>query len=138
MCIVDPVSDIPKYNVYFDRATMVNGAVKQGDNVLITGIGGGVALTALQLCVARGANVYVTSGGEDKIRKAVALGAKGGVSYKAGAFSLHTPPLFSADGANRGLAQTARWTAEEERRVRTQRSYRCGRRGHHGQDVRHP
>lgn len=66
---------------------MVNGAVKQGDNVLITGIGGGVALTALQLCVARGANVYVTSGVEDKIRRAVALGAKGGVSYKAGASS---------------------------------------------------
>lgn len=69
-----------------DRATMVNGAVKQGDNVLITGIGGGVALVALQLCVARGANVYVTSGNQDKIRKAVELGAKGGVSYKAGAF----------------------------------------------------
>ena len=65
---------------------MVNGAVKPGDNVLITGIGGGVALVALQLCVARGANVYVTSGSQEKIRKAVELGAKGGVSYKAGAF----------------------------------------------------
>lgn len=83
---------------------MVNGAVKQGDNVLITGIGGGVALTALQLCVAHGANVYVTSGGEDKIRKAVALGAKGGVSYKAGEPSLYPPTLCSADGADRRLA----------------------------------
>ena len=67
------------------RATMINGAVQRGDNVLITGIGGGVALLALQLCVAKGANVYVTSGGEDKIRRAVELGAKGGVSYKASA-----------------------------------------------------
>ena len=64
---------------------MVNGAFQAGDNVLITGIGGGVALLALQLCVAKGANVYVTSGSEDKIRRAVELGAKGGVSYKASA-----------------------------------------------------
>lgn len=65
---------------------MINGAVKAGDNVLITGIGGGVALTALQLCVAQGAKVYVTSGSEDKIRRAVELGARGGVSYKASMF----------------------------------------------------
>ena len=64
---------------------MINGAVQPGDAVLITGIGGGVALTALQLCVARGARVYVTSGSADKIRRAVELGAKGGVSYKDGA-----------------------------------------------------
>ena len=61
---------------------MVNAQVKKDQNVLITGIGGGVALIALQLAVAIGANVYVTSGNEEKIRKAVALGAKGGVNYK--------------------------------------------------------
>lgn len=36
----------------------------------------------LQLCVALGANVWVTSGDERKISKAVELGAKGGVIYK--------------------------------------------------------
>ena len=61
---------------------MVNGAVKKGDNVLVTGVGGGVAILALQLAVAAGANVYVTSGSEEKIHKAVELGAKGGVNYK--------------------------------------------------------
>lgn len=66
-----------------NRAAIVNGAVKKGDNVLITGIGGGVALLVLQICLAQGANVYVTSGSEDKIHKAIELGAKGGVSYKA-------------------------------------------------------
>lgn len=64
------------------RATVVNAGVKKGDNVLITGIGGGVALLALQICLARGANVYVSSGSEEKISKAVGLGAKGGVNYK--------------------------------------------------------
>ncbi|KAG9038785.1 hypothetical protein FRB95_014334 [Tulasnella sp. JGI-2019a] len=65
------------------RAVFVKGLVASGQNVLITGIGGGVALTALQLCVAAGANVYVTSSSEEKIKRAVdEFGAKGGVNYK--------------------------------------------------------
>ncbi|KAG6872132.1 hypothetical protein C0995_012669 [Termitomyces sp. Mi166 len=64
------------------RAAVVNGQVSSGQNVLITGIGGGVALLALQICIAKGASVYVTSGSQDKIQKAIALGAKGGVNYK--------------------------------------------------------
>jgi NADPH:quinone reductase-like Zn-dependent oxidoreductase len=68
------------------RATMVKLADIMGEpngkNVLITGIGGGVAIMALLFCVAKGMNVYVTSGGQDKIQKAVEMGAKGGVSYK--------------------------------------------------------
>ncbi|KAE9408346.1 NAD(P)-binding protein [Gymnopus androsaceus JB14] len=64
------------------RATMINAAVQRGQNILITGIGGGVALVALQLAVAQGASVYVTSGSQEKIDKAIALGALGGASYK--------------------------------------------------------
>ncbi|KAJ7441654.1 NAD-P-binding protein [Mycena galericulata] len=64
------------------RAVSVLADVKAGQNVLIPGIGGGVALVALQLCVALGASVYVTSGDARKIDKAVKLGAKGGASYK--------------------------------------------------------
>ncbi|KAH9930680.1 NAD(P)-binding protein [Fomitopsis serialis] len=65
------------------RASVVNARVDKGDNVLITGIGGGVALLAMQICLAHGANVYVSSSSEDKIRQAVSLGAKAGVNYKA-------------------------------------------------------
>jgi len=64
------------------RAAIVNGRVESGQNVLITGIGGGVALIAMQICIAKGASVYVTSGTEEKIQKAIALGAKGGASYR--------------------------------------------------------
>lgn len=64
------------------RAAVVNGNVQAGHTVLITGIGGGVALTAMQLCLAIGASVYVTSGHLEKIHKAVQAGAKGGVNYK--------------------------------------------------------
>ena len=69
---------------------MINARVERGHNVLITGIGGGVALLALQLCVAKGANVYVTSGNEEKIRKAVALGAKAGFNYKNSKYLVFT------------------------------------------------
>ncbi|KAG0347733.1 hypothetical protein BG004_007071 [Podila humilis] len=64
------------------RAVFTKGQVSKGQNVLITGIGGGVALMALAFCVAAGANVYVSSSDDAKILKAVRLGAKGGVNYK--------------------------------------------------------
>jgi NADPH:quinone reductase-like Zn-dependent oxidoreductase len=68
--------------MYRTRAAIVNAEASKDQNILITGIGGGVALLAMQLCLAKGANVYVTSGSEEKIRKATSLGAKGGVNYK--------------------------------------------------------
>ncbi|OBT92320.1 hypothetical protein VE01_09430 [Pseudogymnoascus verrucosus] len=64
------------------RATMVKAVVSSGQRVLVTGIGGGVALFALQFAVAAGAEVWVTSGSAEKVARAVELGAKGGVSYK--------------------------------------------------------
>jgi NADPH:quinone reductase-like Zn-dependent oxidoreductase len=54
-----------------------------GRNILVTGIGGGVALMVLQFAVEMGCRVFVTSGSEEKIRKAVEMGAFGGVSYKS-------------------------------------------------------
>ena len=45
-----------------------------------------MALNALQFAVAKGCNVWVTSGDEGKIGRAVALGAKAGVSYKGEAW----------------------------------------------------
>lgn len=53
-----------------------------GAAVLITGIGGGVALMVLRFAVARGAHVFVTSSSQEKIQKAIELGATGGISYK--------------------------------------------------------
>ena len=67
------------------RAVMVKCGeqnLKPGKNIFITGIGGGVALFALEFAKAAGANVFVSSGSDEKIKKAVALGAKGGVNYK--------------------------------------------------------
>ena len=59
-------------------------ALQPGESVLIVGIGGGVAVAALQLAKLVGARVFVTSSSDDKIARAVALGAEGGVNYAKG------------------------------------------------------
>ncbi|MBK7094410.1 MAG: zinc-binding dehydrogenase [Saprospiraceae bacterium] len=63
------------------RAMFVKGRGQKGQKVLITGIGGGVALFLLQFAIAEGLEVYVTSGNQDKIQKAIDLGAKAGYNY---------------------------------------------------------
>ncbi|PWN26476.1 NAD(P)-binding protein [Jaminaea rosea] len=64
------------------RALFTKARVEPGHNVLITGIGGGVALLALRLALARGANVYVTGGSQPKLDHALKVGAKAGAIYK--------------------------------------------------------
>ncbi|WP_458125378.1 quinone oxidoreductase family protein [Paenibacillus sp. Z3-2] len=57
------------------RALFTRGELKQGDDILIPGIGGGVATYALLMAVAAGAQVTVTSRGEAKRKEALRLGA---------------------------------------------------------------
>lgn len=64
------------------RAVFTRGEVQGGENVLITGIGGGVQTFALLFAVAAGANVFVTSGSDAKLDCARELGAKGAANYK--------------------------------------------------------
>lgn len=71
-----PLAGLTAYRALFSRSK-----VKAGDKVLISGVGGGVALLACQFAVAVGAEVYVTSGSEDKIERAKKLGAIDGASY---------------------------------------------------------
>lgn len=63
------------------RALFTKGNLAADNKVLITGIGGGVALLTMQMALAAGAEVYVTSGSDEKIEKAVKLGATLGVNY---------------------------------------------------------
>jgi len=72
-----PLAGLTAWRALFTRAQL-----KKGERVLITGVGGGAASYALQFAVAAGAEVWVTSGSPEKIERAKALGAKGGVSYR--------------------------------------------------------
>ncbi|MGW8123886.1 zinc-binding dehydrogenase [Roseivirga echinicomitans] len=64
------------------RAVFGQGQLAEGQNILISGAGGGVAQFAMLYALAAKANVYVTSGSEDKIKTCIALGAKAGFNYK--------------------------------------------------------
>lgn len=64
------------------RAAITQGQCQAQDTVLITGIGGGVALFAMQFALATGARVFVTSSSDEKLQKAKELGAAGGVNYR--------------------------------------------------------
>lgn len=57
------------------RMVVSRARVTPADDVLIWGIGGGVAQMALQICKLRGARVWVTSGSDDKLARARAMGA---------------------------------------------------------------
>ncbi|MBS1602753.1 MAG: zinc-binding dehydrogenase [Bacteroidetes bacterium] len=73
---------LPLAGVTAWRAIMTRAQLRAGEKVLITGIGGGVALFAFQFALAAGAEVYVTSGSEDKLARAISMGAAGAVNYK--------------------------------------------------------
>ncbi|KAH7328380.1 hypothetical protein B0I35DRAFT_473101 [Stachybotrys elegans] len=74
-----------------------SGCASAGKNILITGIGGGVAIQVLQFAVAFGCKVFVTSGDEGKIDRAKEMGAKGGVSYKDEAWDKKLKELLPKD-----------------------------------------
>jgi zinc-binding alcohol dehydrogenase/oxidoreductase len=63
------------------RALFTRGQLREGETVLVTGIGGGVATFLVQMASAAGATVFVTSGSEEKIERAKELGAEGGITY---------------------------------------------------------
>ncbi len=74
----DEAAALPLAGVTAYRALFSQGELKPVDNVLVTGIGGGVATFALQFAIAAGAKVWVTSSSQAKIQRAVELGAQRG------------------------------------------------------------
>jgi NADPH:quinone reductase-like Zn-dependent oxidoreductase len=62
------------------HALIGEGTLKAGDTVLVQGTGG-VSLFALQLARLQGARVIATSSRDDKLARAVQLGASDGINY---------------------------------------------------------
>jgi NADPH2:quinone reductase len=66
------------------RMLVTKADLRDGEWVLIWGIGGGVALAAFELCRALGAHTIVTSSSEEKLERALALGATVAVNHVDG------------------------------------------------------
>ncbi len=69
------------------RMLMTKARVIPGETVLILGIGGGVALAALQIAKHAGARVFVTSGHAEKLARAQTLGADVLINHRETDFS---------------------------------------------------
>lgn len=75
-----------------------SGNALPGRNILVTGVGGGVAIQVVQFAVALGCAVFVTSGDQAKLDRAVQeFGARGGVSYKDADWGKKLAALLPSD-----------------------------------------
>ncbi|MHA1994387.1 MAG: zinc-binding dehydrogenase [Candidatus Hodarchaeales archaeon] len=73
-----PLTFMTAYHMLMDRAK-----IKVGEDVLITGISGGVALAALQIARTVGARIFVTSSSDEKLQQAKELGANFLINYNS-------------------------------------------------------
>ncbi|PIK51516.1 putative quinone oxidoreductase PIG3 [Apostichopus japonicus] len=74
--------------------------VSEGEYVLIHAGGSGVGTAAVQLVVSAGAHAIVTAGSQEKIDKALSLGATAGVNYKVEEFHEKVAELTEGKGVN--------------------------------------
>ncbi len=77
----EQAATLPCAGVTAWNAVVEQGRVRPGDVVLVQGTGG-VSLFALQFAHAAGATVIATSGSDEKLARARALGATHGINYK--------------------------------------------------------
>jgi NADPH:quinone reductase-like Zn-dependent oxidoreductase len=77
----EEAATLPCAGVTAWHATLVQG-LKPGEIVLLLGTGG-VSVFALQFARLAGARVIITSGSDDKIERAVKLGASAGINYRS-------------------------------------------------------
>jgi NADPH:quinone reductase-like Zn-dependent oxidoreductase len=80
------------------RALFTQGQLKKKELILITGIGGGVAAVTLQMAAAAGGQIYVTSGDDSKIERAIQMGAKRGVNYRKSDWSASLKEFTEGNG----------------------------------------
>ncbi|MGC1380958.1 MAG: NAD(P)-dependent alcohol dehydrogenase [Candidatus Baltobacteraceae bacterium] len=78
---IEEAAAIPLAGSTAYRALFTRGALKAGETVLVTGIGGGVQTFVLLFAKQAGARAIVTSSSDEKLRKAAALGADLTINY---------------------------------------------------------
>jgi len=81
------------------RMLVTNARLQANESLLIIGIGGGVASAALQVAKRIGARVIVTSGSDEKLERAKALGAEHGINHRRKNFAEEVQRLTD----NRGV-----------------------------------
>lgn len=80
---MEEAAAIPLGGVTAYRALFTRGALREGESVLIPGVGGGVQTFVLLFAKHAGARVIVTSSSDEKLARAKALGADVAINYAA-------------------------------------------------------
>jgi len=88
--------------VYFtaNETVFVLGGLERGGALLIHAGGSGVGTAAIQMAHHAGARVYFTAGSQDKIARALALGADAGINYKTQDFAEEIRRLTGGEGVD--------------------------------------
>ena len=89
------LSCLTAWRMLFTRAQL-----RPGETVLLHGIGGGVALWALQLAKLAGACVVVTSSSDNKLARASQIGADHTINYKAEDVAVRVKDFTSGRGVD--------------------------------------
>jgi NADPH:quinone reductase-like Zn-dependent oxidoreductase len=71
-----PLAGLTAYNALFNK-----GKASREMDILVSGVGGGVAQFAFQFALAIGARVWVTSSKEEVLEKCIEMGAHGRINY---------------------------------------------------------
>lgn len=79
----------------FDRA-----GLEEGEAILIHGASGGIGTTAIQLCAAIGASVFVTAGSDEKCELCVGLGAEIAINHTKADFEDVINDVTEGDGVD--------------------------------------
>jgi len=110
------------------RMLVTRAALRAGETVLLWGIGGGVALAALQIAKQRGARVLVTSSSDAKLERARALGADATINHATADVPREVRRLTDRRGADVVLETvgTATWDRSVRLLARGGRLVTCG------------
>lgn len=110
------------------RMLVTKARVKPGESLLIVGIGGGVAVAALQIAKLLGLDVFVTSGSPEKLDRAKALGANAGIDHGGTDFSREIRKLTGKRGVDVVLDSVgkATWKQSIAAAARGGRLLTCG------------
>jgi NADPH:quinone reductase-like Zn-dependent oxidoreductase len=82
------------------RMLTTRGRLQAGETALIWGIGGGVALAALQICRLLGARTIVTSGSDEKLKFARSMGADAALNHRRDEIGREVKRLTGGLGAD--------------------------------------
>jgi NADPH:quinone reductase len=91
---------IPKNFITADETLLEQACLKKDESILIHAGGSGLGTASVQLAKYIGAKIFITAGTDDKINKALELGAHNAINYHTHDFAYHIQTLTENKGVD--------------------------------------